>query len=105
MASTTAPIRLSRLNIDIGLSPREMRLAEQMIALGENWCNSKDLCAVEFGAKKNGWPLNASKLVTGAVTSIQRKLDFHGSRLVLIKRGEGGRGGIEYRIEKRKRNK
>lgn len=103
MASTTAPIRPSRLNIDIGLSPREKRLANAILSQGENWCNSKDLCAAEFGAKKNDWPLNAGKIVTGAVNSMQRKLDFHGSRVALIKRGQGGRGGIEYRIEKRKR--
>ena len=103
MASTTAPTRLSRIDIDVGLSPREKRLANAIISLDKNWCNSKDLCAIEFGAKKEGWPLNASKIVTGAVNSIQRKFDFHGSKIALIKRGQGGRGGIEYRIEKRKR--
>lgn len=55
---------------------------------------------MEFGAEKK-WPFNARKMVTGAMISIQRKLDYHGSRVALVKRGEGGRGGIEYRFERR----
>lgn len=71
-----------------------------MASLRESgWTNSKALCAAVWGATETKWPLNARKLMTGALTGLQRKLEFHRSAVKLVKRGNGGRGGIEYRLE------
>lgn len=81
----------------IKLSPREGRLAEALQGFGD-WVNGESLCVKEFGGSKAKWPLNARHIVSGALNSLQRKLEFHRSKVMLAKRGNGGRAGIEYKL-------
>lgn len=86
-----------RLEPTIRFSPREERLITSLRASG--WTGSEALCSAVWGEARTKWPLNARKMVTGALTGLQRKLEFHKSAVKLAKRGNGGRGGIEYRLE------
>lgn len=70
-----------------------------------HWADNAWLCVAEFGTDdKNRWPLNARHIVSGALNSLKRKLEYHRSVVVLLKRGNGGRAGIEYKLSTTKGN-
>lgn len=100
MDCTTVPIR--SLRETISLSPRERRLAETLVA-ARAWTNTDSLCIREFGLQREDWPINARNIVSGSLRSIRRKLERETSHIILMRRGRGGRAGIEYRFEWRKK--
>jgi hypothetical protein len=71
--------------------------------LPSEWAGTSRLCVSEFGTNDTKkWPLNARHIVSGALNSLQRKLQYHRSKISLVKRGNGGRAGIEYQLSVRK---
>jgi hypothetical protein len=88
------------------LSPRERRIVSALLAMPPNqWATTQGLCVSEFDSAYNkDWPLNARHIVSGALNSLQRKLEYHRSRVALVKRGNGGRAGIEYKLSTSKEN-
>ncbi len=101
MASTTRATSKIGLIAGIKLSPREGRLVA-VLQGARAFVSSYWLCTREFGALERKWPLNARKIITTSMGALDRKLVYEGASHQLSKRGNGGRSGIEYKLEKRR---
>jgi hypothetical protein len=96
LVSITSRTSKRRLISTIKLSPREGRLIA--VLRKSSWINSHNLCIIEFGDDEKKWPLNARKIITTTMNTLDHKLQFERCLVNIDKRGNGGRAGVEYRL-------
>lgn len=99
MASTTSRTSSRRQLATVKLSAREGRLIAVLQGVRKGaWVDSHDLCIHEFGTAEDRWPLNARKIITTTMNTLDKKLQHERCLVNVVKRGNGGRAGVEYSL-------
>lgn len=82
---------------EVKLSPRESRLVSAL-RKSRGWLGTAALAEAEFGSPGK-WPINARAIVRLAVATAEMKYLRAKGSTKIVRRGNGGRGGIEFKIE------